>query len=103
MNNFFCFGIDYPQAIVGTDCDGATEKMNISILVSRRGVGPRLDFDDVAVVGVINRGRTKGVRYEWRFLKLIKKKGLPLPIKEVLRTFIGKEARTCLRNLSATL
>ena len=46
-------------------------------------------------------GRIKGVRYEWRFLKQVNKKGLPLPIKELSETFIGKEALICLTDLSS--
>ena len=46
-------------------------------------------------------GRIRGVRYEWRFLKQVNRKGLPLPIKELSETFIGKEALICSTNLSS--
>ena len=46
-------------------------------------------------------GFAKWLRNEWRFLKQVNKKGLPLPIKELSETFIGKEAITCLTNVSS--
>jgi len=39
--------------------------------------------------------------HEWRLLKLFHKKGLLLPIKDLLRKFIGKETIQCLTNPSA--
>ena len=45
----------------------------------------------------------KGVGPEWRLLKGFNKKGLLMPIKDLLRNFIGKETILCLANLSAKL
>jgi len=46
--------------------------------------------------GLLKRGM-----HEWRLLKLFHKRGLLLPIKDLLRKFIGKETIQCLTNPSA--